>query len=176
MPVQPLNDSEVPQVAQLELIRGSSQALVYKNMFLEGYAKDHKPQPAAASSGRQTSFDGLQVEDSTFEEGKAQQKEAFRYKNTGTEDLPGDGDGRGGLAGSASAALVPGRPPAPAVAGEDDEGPPLARDVAQRLFDEWETRADNPLTFNKEQKAVVALVVGQVEAIVAYEKLSLIHI
>ena len=133
MPRCAVQDSEVPAVAQLELIRGSSQALVYKNMFLEGYAKDHKPQPAAASSGRQTGFGGLDLDDSQFEEGKAQQKEAFRYTKKGAEGLSGDGDGGGGLAGSAPAALVPGRPPAPAVAGED-ERPPLARDIAEKLL------------------------------------------
>ena len=44
-----------------------------------------------------------------------------------------DGDGGGGVEPSAPAVLVPGRPPAPAVAG-DEKRPPRARDVAERRY------------------------------------------
>ena len=83
--------------------------------------------------------------------------------------MPGDGDGGGRLADSAPGVLVSGRPPAPAVASEEKQ-PPRARDIAEMLFHEWANRPENPVTFNQEQKAVVALVVGQVEAIVDYQR------
>ena len=143
--------------------------MVYKNQFLQGYARDHRPQSDGASTRGQTRFNGLQVPNQQFEEAKAQQKEKFRYRKRGAEDLPGDGDGAGGLADSVPGVLASGRPPAPAVASEEKQ-PPRARDIAESLFHEWATRPENPVTFNREQKAVVALVVGQVEAIVDFQR------
>ena len=128
-----IDPREVPAVAQLEKIRGSSQALLYKNLFLDGYARDHRPVPAGESTGWPTGFNSIQVDHEQFEEAKARQKDKFRYRKRGAEGLPGDGDGGGGLAHSAPAMLASGRPPAPAVAGEEEQ-PPRARDIAKRLF------------------------------------------
>ena len=168
----PVKDDEVPKVAQCDGIRGSSKALVYRNSFLEGYAQDHRPQITGANRGRAV-FGGLEhLDQRIFDDAKAQQKEKFRYRKTGAEGLPEEGSGGAGLASLAPGVLVTGRPPAPAVESKEKE-PPRARVIAERLFDELKERPQaegGPLIFNQEQKAVVALVVGQVEAIVDYKR------
>ena len=92
----------------------------------------------------------------------------FRYKKRAAEG-PADGAGADAQVQLPPNVVAAGRPPAPAVASEEVP-PPRPRQIAERLFREWETRQDNPVKFNREQKAVVALVVGQVEAVQAHRQ------
>ena len=66
-------------------------------------------------------------------------------------------------------ALATGREPGPAVARELLP-PPRPCEIAARLFREWAERADDPVVFSEEQKAVVALVVGHLEAVLAFRR------
>ena len=119
---------------------------------------------------RAFAFTGIglgQMDEGRFQEGKAKQKDKFSYRNKGSEGVSVQHDVGSGVAGLASGVLVSARPPASAQVSEESSSP-RPRDIADRLLRQWAARAENPVKFIQEQKAVVALVLGQVEAIVSY--------
>ena len=160
---------QVPVVAACDGVRGAALAQPYKKAFLEGYARDHKPSPAPAPPDRGYEFLGRDFGADEFEAGQARQAEMFRYRRPEAGSRLEESGGDGGVPGAAGVSLASGRGLGPAVAGVV-AAPPRAREVADALMREWADRRENPVVFSEEQKAVIALVVGQVEATVSFRQ------